>query len=75
MYAAPNDLLLADIGTDRYLKTILVDADSSTGVVTLSPAGHPSPAIPRADGPIEYTFSFGMLIGLISNAKLTSFQI
>jgi sigma-B regulation protein RsbU (phosphoserine phosphatase) len=75
MYTALNDRLVAEIGTDRYLTIILADVDPSTGVVTLSLAGRPGPAIPRADGRIEYASSFGMPIGFITNAELTSFQI
>ena len=74
MYTALNDRLVAEIGTDRYLTIILADADPSTGVATLSLAGRPGPAIPRANGGIEYASSFGMPIGLIPNAEFSSFQ-
>jgi hypothetical protein len=74
MYTALSDLFLAEIGTDRYLMIVLADVDPSTGAVTLLLAGDPGPAIPSADGRIEYASSFGMPIGLISDAELTSFQ-
>ena len=74
MYTALNVLFLAETGTDRYLMIILADLDPSTGVATLLLAGHPSPAIRRADGRIEYASSFGMPIGLITDAEFTSFQ-
>jgi len=72
---ALNNLLLAEIETDRYLTMILAEVDLSTGIVTLAQAGHPSPAILRANGKIEYVSSFGMPIGLIPKAEFSSFQI
>ena len=70
-----NELLLAEIDTDRYLTMILADVDLATGQTTLSQAGHPSPAVQKADGTVQYCSSFGMPIGLIQGAEYTSFQI
>jgi sigma-B regulation protein RsbU (phosphoserine phosphatase) len=72
---ALNDLLLAEIETDRYLTMVLADVDLESGRVTLSQAGHPSPAILRADRTIEYVSSYGMPIGLIPDAEFSSFEV
>ncbi len=72
---ALNELMLAEIETDRYLTMILADVDLETGRAVLSQAGHPSPAILRKDGTVEYVSSFGMPIGLIPDAEFTSFEI
>ena len=73
--SALNELLLAEIETDRYLTMILADVDLETGRAVLSQAGHPSPAILRKDGTVEYVSSFGMPIGLIPDAEFSSFEI
>ena len=72
---ALNDLLLAEIETDRYLTMILADVNLATGHVTLAQAGHPSPAILRVDGSVEFVSSFGMPIGLIPGAEFSAFEI
>jgi len=72
---ALNDLLLAEIETDRYLTMVLADVDLESGRVTLSQAGHPSPAILRSDRTVEYVSSYGMPIGLIPNAEFSTFEI
>lgn len=72
---ALNDLLLAEIETDRYLTMVLADVDLATGLVTLAQAGHPSPAVLRADGSVEFVSSFGMPIGLVPQAEYTSFDV
>lgn len=73
--SALNELLLAEIETDRYLTMVLADVDLETGRVVLSQAGHPSPAVLRYDGTVEYVSSFGMPIGLIPDAEFSSFEI
>ena len=72
---ALNDLLLAELETDRYLTMVLADLDLATGRVILAQAGHPSPAIMRADGRVEFVSSFGMPIGLVPQAEYSSFEI
>ena len=69
-----NDLLLAEIETDRYFTMVLADVDFETGKVTMAQAGHPNPAILRADGQVDYVSSFGMPIGLIPGAEFTSLE-
>ena len=70
-----NDLLLAEIVTDRYLTMVLADVDFETGHVRLAQAGHPSPAVLRKDKTIEFVSSFGMPIGLIPDAEYSAFDI
>ena len=70
-----NDLLLAEIETDRYFTMVLADVDFASGHVTMAQAGHPNPAILRGDGRVEYVSSFGMPIGLISGAEFSCFEV
>ena len=69
-----NDLLMTEIDTDRYLTMVLADIDLETGHIVMCQCGHPSPAIQRKDGQIEFVSSFGLPIGLIPNATYTSFE-
>ncbi|MBT8458916.1 MAG: fused response regulator/phosphatase [Boseongicola sp.] len=72
---ALNDLLLAEIETDRYLTMVLADVDLESGLVTLAQAGHPSPAVMRSDGSMEFVSSFGMPIGLVPQAEYSKFAV
>jgi len=70
-----NDLLLNEMETDNYLTMVLADVDLASGRVVMAQAGHPSPAIQRLDGTIEFVSSFGMPIGLIPDAEYSSFAV
>jgi sigma-B regulation protein RsbU (phosphoserine phosphatase) len=70
-----NDLILNEMDTDAYLTMVLADVNLKSGEVTLSQAGHPSPAVQRADGSVEFVSSFGMPIGLVAGAEYSTFQI
>ncbi len=70
-----NDLLLNEMETDNYLTMVLADVDLVSGLVIMAQAGHPSPAIQRADGSIEFASLFGMPIGLIPDAEYSSFTV
>jgi sigma-B regulation protein RsbU (phosphoserine phosphatase) len=70
-----NNLLLNEIETDSYLTMILADVDLASGRVVMAQAGHPSPAVQRADGSVEFVSSYGMPIGLIPDAEFSSFTI
>ncbi len=72
---ALNNLLLAEIETDRYLTMILADVDFGTGRVILAQAGHPSPAVMRSNGSVEFVSSYGMPIGLVPEAEFSAFEI
>ncbi|MGI9391291.1 MAG: PP2C family protein-serine/threonine phosphatase [Boseongicola sp.] len=70
-----NSLLLNEMETDRYLTMVLADVDLDSGKTILAQAGHPSPAVQRADGSVEFVSSYGMPIGLIPDAEFSSFVV
>ncbi len=70
-----NNLLLNEMETDNYLTMVLADVDLDSGKVIMAQAGHPSPAVQRADGSVEFVSSYGMPIGLIPDADFNSFTI
>lgn len=66
--AALNRLLLQEIESDTYLTLLLATVDLETGTVEFVQAGHPFPAIHRADGAVEMIGSGGLPVGLIDGA-------
>lgn len=70
-----NNLLLNEIETDNYLTMVLADVDLGSGKAIMAQAGHPSPAVQRADGTVEFVSSYSMPIGLIPDAEYSSFTI
>lgn len=63
-----NRIALDEIGTETYFTLAYADLDLSTGAVAMVQAGHPHPAIQRADGRVEFVGNAGYPIGLIENA-------
>ena len=70
-----NTLLLNELETDDYFTMVLADVDLGSGRITMSQAGHPSPAIQRKSGEVEFVSSFGMPIGLVPDAEFSSFEV
>ncbi|MGI9394091.1 MAG: PP2C family protein-serine/threonine phosphatase [Boseongicola sp.] len=70
-----NKLLLNEMETDNYLTMVLADVDLDSGKVTIAQAGHPSPAVQRANRSVEFVSSYGMPIGLIPDAEFNSFVV
>ncbi|MFT7253904.1 MAG: sigma-B regulation protein RsbU (phosphoserine phosphatase), partial [Paracoccaceae bacterium] len=70
-----NRVLMEEIETDHYFTLLLVDLDLKTGQATCVQAGHPHPAIQRADGSVVLVGEGGMPIGLLPDATYESFQI
>jgi sigma-B regulation protein RsbU (phosphoserine phosphatase) len=62
-----NHLLLTEMQTENYFTMVFADIDLVTGAVAFVQAGHPHPAIQRADGQIEYIGNGGPPIGLIED--------
>lgn len=60
-----NQRLAADQAIDEYFTMAYAIADLATGQVRLAQAGHPHPALLRADGTVEYVGQGGMPIGLV----------
>ena len=72
---ALNDLILGDIETEHYFTLILAVVDLATGRVMLSQAGHPHPAVQRANGEIKIEGPGGLPVGLIPGATFSEFEI
>ena len=64
-----NRLVLAEMQTDSYFTLIYADVDLVSGRVELVQAGHPYPAMQRADGTVEYLGDGGLPVGLIEGAE------
>ncbi len=72
-----NRVMLDDMQVDQYFTMAYAEIDLSTGQTALVQAGHPYPAILRADGCAECLGDGGMPIGLIDAAdySLTEFRL
>jgi len=64
----------SEIQTDRYVTLAYAEIDLDNGKFNLVQAGHPHPAILRADGRIEYVGNGGLPIGLIPGATFERVQ-
>ncbi|MBC7164190.1 MAG: SpoIIE family protein phosphatase [Roseovarius sp.] len=63
-----NHIIMSDLDTDHYFTIALADVDLVGGRVRLAQAGHPHPAIQRADGTVEFVGRGGLPVGLIADA-------
>ncbi|WP_245838167.1 PP2C family protein-serine/threonine phosphatase [Tropicimonas sediminicola] len=63
-----NRLTLTEMDTETYFTLVFADIDLISGDVRLVQAGHPHPAIQRADGRVEFIGSGGLPVGLIPDA-------
>ncbi|WP_421998537.1 PP2C family protein-serine/threonine phosphatase [Roseovarius confluentis] len=70
-----NQMFLGEIETELYFTMLLADADLATGRVTMAQAGHPCPAIQRADGRVEIKGPGGLPVGLIDGATYERFDV
>lgn len=70
-----NDLVLDEMETEHYFTLLLADVDLKTGKMTLGQAGHPHPAVQRADGTVEQTGTGGFPVGLMYGITFESFEI
>ncbi len=64
-----NRMMFEEINVEQYFTLAYADIDLQTGRLQLVQAGHPHPAIIRANGQIEYIGEGGMPIGLIPEAQ------
>jgi len=69
-----NDLMLDEMDTEHYLTLLMARVQLGSGVVTMTQAGHPHPAIQRADGTIEFIGDGGLPVGLIPGASYSDFE-
>ncbi len=70
-----NRIVLEEMETEHYFTLLLAHIDLTTGVVTATQAGHPHPAIQRANGAVEYCGTGGLPVGLIPGAEFEDFQM
>jgi len=73
--AALNDLFLSELDTEHYFTLLLADVDLATGRVVMAQAGHPYPAIQRADGTVQIVGEGGLPVGLIPGAEYQDCEI
>ena len=73
--AALNDLFLSEMETEHYFTLLLADVDLASGRVVMAQAGHPYPAIQRADGSVEMVGDGGLPVGLIQGAEYEEFEV
>ncbi len=66
-----NRLVLEEMDTEHYFTLALVILDLDTGEFVMTQAGHPHPAIQRADGSVEYVGEGGLPVGLVDGATFT----
>lgn len=69
-----NKLVLDEMETEHYFTLMLADVNLVTGHVRMSQAGHPHPAIQRADGGIEQNGPGGFPVGLLAGISFTQFE-
>ncbi len=72
---AINALVLSEMETQHYFTMLLADVDLSTGLVRIGQAGHPHPAVQRADGSVEQTGLGGFPVGLVEGAVFSEFEL
>ncbi len=70
-----NNLILGDLETELYFTLILAAVELETGKVCMSQAGHPHPAVQRADGSVEIDGPGGLPVGLIPGATFSQFDM
>jgi len=70
-----NDLVLDEMETEHYFTLLLAYVELKTGNMVLSQAGHPHPAIQRADGTIEQIGTGGFPVGLLSGIQFDRFEL
>ncbi|MBD11225.1 SpoIIE family protein phosphatase [uncultured Roseovarius sp.] len=70
-----NRLIMSEMETEHYFTLVLADVDLESGRVILSQAGHPHPAVQRADGTVEFIGAGGLPVGLIDGAEFEQFEV
>jgi sigma-B regulation protein RsbU (phosphoserine phosphatase) len=62
-------MMIDDMQVDQYFTMAYAEVDLETGHVALVQAGHPHPAILRANGAVDYLGDGGLPVGLIGAAS------
>ncbi|MCX8507482.1 MAG: SpoIIE family protein phosphatase [Rhodobacteraceae bacterium] len=71
---ALNAVVLKEMQTENYFTLAYADVDLISGQVALVQAGHPHPAVIRANGQVDYLGQGGMPVGLIDGATYEGFE-
>ena len=61
--------------TEHYFTLLLADVNLVTGEMVWAQAGHPFPAVQRADGSVEQKGTGGFLVSLLPNVTFEQYQI
>ncbi|WP_138466297.1 PP2C family protein-serine/threonine phosphatase [Poseidonocella sp. HB161398] len=69
-----NDLMFQDIDTEHYFTICLAIVDLRSGLVRMTQAGHPHPAVQRADGLVEFFGEGDLPVGLVPGVDYASFS-
>ncbi|WP_172327721.1 PP2C family protein-serine/threonine phosphatase [Mangrovicoccus sp. HB161399] len=69
-----NDLMFQDIDTEHYFTICLAIVDLRSGLVRMTQAGHPHPAVQRADGMVEFFGAGDLPVGLVPDVDYSSFS-
>ena len=69
-----NRIVLREMQTESYFTMAYADVDLISGKVAMVQAGHPHPAIQRADGRVEYFGTGGLPVGLVEPASWEAFE-
>lgn len=70
-----NERLLADEGVEEYFTMIYGIMDLRTGRAQMVQAGHPHPALQRADGSVQFLGGGGPPVGLLPGIEFQSFDV
>ena len=70
-----NNLVLDEMETEHYFTLLIADVNLLTGEMVLAQAGHPHPAVQRADGSVEQNGTGGFPVGLMSVITVEQFEI
>jgi phosphoserine phosphatase RsbU/P len=70
-----NRIVIEEMQAETYFTLAIADVDLTSGKTIICQAGHPHPAVQRADGAIEFHGSGGLPIGMFSAAIYDDFTI
>lgn len=70
-----NRIVLREMRTETYFTLAYAEVDLQSGRVALVQAGHPHPAVQRADGSVEFVGHGGYPIGLIEDADYRTIEV
>jgi len=70
-----NTIVVEEFNTELYLTLVLARIHLGSGRLTFVQAGHPHPAVQRANGSVELVGEGGLPIGLIPGAEFPEFDV